>query len=109
MSEGFGVNREFKQYIPIEGLVASQINRIMEYRSKKLVENFEESIDALVDLLAPDDEEKAVEYKHEHKVFYDVSQAGKERYVLYFQYVKRLLYDKNVVWKRGSGYQVGHD
>ena len=103
------IRRDYKQYVPIEGLVTSQINRILEYRSKKLWENYEESVDALIDLLAPEDEETVLEYKKKENICYDISQDGKERYVCLFRFIKKQLFMKNIVWKRGTGYEIGHD
>ena len=101
--------RDYKQFIPIESLVTSQINRIMEYRSKKIWESFEESVDALIDLLAPDDEETVFKYKEENQIRYDISRNGIDKYRGLFRFIKRQLYDKNIVWKRGTGYEIGHD
>ena len=85
------IRRDYRQYVPIEGLVTSQINRILEYRSKKQFENYEESVDALIDLLAPEDEKTVLEYKKEHMVRYDISQTGKDRYVALFRFIKQQL------------------
>ena len=103
------VKREFRQGVPIESLVTSQINRIMEYRSKRLLEYFIESVEALIDLLPPEVEDTVVAYKNEHNVMYEVSPQGKERYIALFRYIKKQLTQENIVWKRSRGYEVGHD
>ena len=103
------IHREYRQYVPIENLVSAQINRIAEYRSKKRMEHYEESVDMLIDLLPPDAEEEVLDYKREHNIEYDLSLEGKQRYVDLFRFIKKLLTKKNIVWKRSGGYEVGHD
>lgn len=103
-----GIRREYKVIVPIEGLVAAQINRISEYRSKKMWENYEESVDMLIDLLPPESEEKVLEYKKEHNVEYDLSTEGKQAYVLLFRFIKKVLAKENIVWKRSS-FEIGHE
>lgn len=101
--------REFKQFIPIEQLVTRHIDRIMEYRSKKDVEHFEESVEALIDLLAPESEKVVIEYKKSQGIDYDLSQQGKESYVQLFRFIKREWAKHNIIWKRSRGYESGHD
>jgi hypothetical protein len=98
--------REYKGVIAIEQLTAAQINRIMEYGSKKLRENYEEAIELLVDLLPPDLEQRAIEYKKEHQVSYDMSLDGEMRYRGLFRHIKRLLSEGNIVWKKTS-FEIG--
>lgn len=101
--------KEYKQFVPIEALVAAQINRIAEYRSKDITDLYEESVDMLIDLLPPELEEQALDYKKKYIIVYDLSQAGKELWVALFRYIKKLLAKENIVWKRSRGYEVGHD
>lgn len=103
------IKREYRQYVPIENLVSAQINRIAEYRSKKRIEHYEESVDMLIDLLPPDAEAEVLEYKKKCNIEYDLSLDGKQLYVDLFRFMKKLLADKNIVWKRSGGYEVGHD
>jgi len=98
----------YRTILPIESIVAGQINRIMEYRSKKLTEYYEESVDALIDLLPPEIEETIHTFKKDNQITYDVSLAGKEKYVKLFSEIKKQLNGCNIVWHRGS-YAVGHD
>ena len=103
------LKREYKQFIPIENLVAAQINRIAEYRSKMLWEHYIYSVEMLVDLLPPDVEETVLEYKKEHNIVFNLSEKGKQSYVALFRFIKKQLTDQNIVWKRSRGYDVGHD
>jgi hypothetical protein len=98
----------YRTVLPIEAIVAGQINRIMEYRSKKLFEYYEESVDALIDLLPPEIEDAIQNYKHEHDVSFNLSNDGVAKYVLLFSEIKKQLNTCNIVWHRGS-YAVGHD
>jgi len=101
--------QDYKQYIPIEHLLTRHIDRIMEYRSKKDWEHWEESIDGLIDLLAPESEETVLEYKKKHKVEYDLTSGGIERYKGLFRFIKREWANDNIIWKRSRGYERGHD
>ena len=103
------VKRDYKQFIPIEQLLTRHIDRIMEYRSKKDLERYEESIEALIDLLSPESEERVIEYKHENNIIYDISNEGKEKYVQLFRFIKREWANDNIIWKRSRGYERGHD
>lgn len=98
----------YRTFIPIESLVASQINRIMEYRSKKLMEYYEEAVDALIDLLPPELEKTILNYKKDNNVKFDLSPSGREKYVELFREIKLQLNNTNIVWHRG-GYAVGSD
>ena len=98
----------YRTFIPIESLVAGQINRIMEYRSKKLTEYYEESVDALIDLLPPEMETSILEFKKKNDIKFDLSTDGREKYILLFREIKSELNRCNIVWHRG-GYLVGHD
>ena len=98
----------YRTLVPIESLVANQINRIMDFRSKKLTEFYEESVDALIDLLPPDIETSILQFKANNNIKYDLSNDGKERYVRLFREIKTELNRCNIVWYRG-GYLVGHD
>lgn len=98
----------YKSFIPIESLVANQINRIMEYRSKKLTEYYEEAVDALIDLLPPAVEESILSYKDANDIHFDLSTDGREKYTRLFREIKSQLNNCNIVWHRG-GYLVGHD
>lgn len=108
-SDDLRVKGNYKQFIPIEHLVTRQIDRIMEYRSKKQFELYEESINGLVDLLEPESEEIVLEYIDENKVSYDLSDEGKEKYIKLFRFIKREWAKANVIWKRSRGFERGHD
>jgi hypothetical protein len=101
--------QDYKQYIPIEHLLTRHIDRIMEYRSKKDLSHWMESIDALIDLLAPESEETVLQYKKEHKIVFDLSEQGKQRYILLFRFIKREWAKDNIIWKKSRGYERGHD
>ena len=98
----------YRTLIPIETLVASQINRIMEYRSKKLTEFYEESVDALIDLLPPEIEVSILIFKKDNDIKFDLSIDGREKYILLFREIKNQLNKCNIVWHKG-GYPTGHD
>ena len=98
--------REYKGIIAIEQLMARHIDRIMEKDINKRTEEYEEGIEGLIDLLAPDLEIKAIEFKKEHGVSYDLTPDGKLRYRSLFRHIKHLLAESNVVWKK-SKYEVG--
>jgi hypothetical protein len=100
--------QSYRTFIPIESLVAGQINRIMEYRSKKLTEYYEEAVDALVDLLPPEIELSILDYRKNNDIKFDLSLEGKEKYVKLFREIKLQLNNMNIVWHRGS-YEIGHD
>ena len=100
--------RPYKNQLPIEKLAEIQINRIMENRSKKLLEFYEESVDALIDLLPPEIEDAILEYKKNNSIYYDLSNNGKEKYIRLFREIKTQLHKSNIVWKRGS-FEIGHD
>lgn len=108
-SDSLKVKGNYKQFIPIEHLVTRQIDRIMEYRSKKQKELYESSVEALVDLLEPYSEELAIEYMKNNNVVYDLSEAGVGRYEKLFRFIKREWAKDNVVWKRSRGFERGHD
>ena len=104
----FAKESSYRTILPIEAIVAGQINRIMEYRSKKLFEYYEEAVDALIDLLPPEIEGSILEFKKQNNIAYDISVSGKDRYVVLFREIKTQLNKCNIVWHRGS-YAVGHD
>ena len=106
--DDIGKQQTYRTILPIEAIVAGQINRIMEFGSKKLTEYYEESIDRLVDLLPPEIEESIIVFKNQNNIRYDMSVEGKEKYVLLFREIKKQLNSCNIVWHRGS-YAVGHD
>lgn len=99
---------KYRTVIPIESLVATQINRIMEYRSKKLTEYYEEAVDALIDLLPPELETAILNYRKDNDIRFDLSLDGKDKYVKLFREIKKQLNAKDIVWHRG-GYAIGHD
>jgi hypothetical protein len=98
----------YRTILPIESLVAGQINRILEFRSKKIFEYYEEAVEALIDLLPPEIEQTILIYKKNNNINYDLSVEGKNRYVDLFREIKKQLNDCNIVWHRGS-YAIGHD
>ena len=100
--------KEYRGFISIEQLVSRQIDRIMFHRTEKNVEYFEEGIEALIDLLTPEDEKKAVEFKKKNDITSDTSRQGKHQYVLLLRFIKELFTDQQIIWKRG-GYDIGHD
>ena len=102
-------NSQYKNFVPIEALVTTQINRIMQYRSEKKTELFEEAVEALIDLLPPASEEKVLEKYHELGVVFDLSSSGKQRYVELFRFIKKHLAEENLVWNRGKSFKVGND
>jgi len=101
--------REYRQFVPIENLVTGQIGRISEYRSKKMWEYYIESVEMLIDLLPPDVEETVLKFKETNNIGYDLTDKGKRLYVDLFRYIKKQLTNNNIVWKRSSGFDVGHD
>ena len=100
--------REYKGIIAIEQLTARHIDRIMESDIKKNTEQYEEGIEGLIDRLSPEHEKKAMEFKKEHGVNFDISVEGKLRYRALFRYIKILLAEGNIVWKK-STYEVGSE
>ena len=98
----------YRNILPIEAIVAGQINRIMEFRSKKLFECYEESVDALIDLLPPEIEEAILVFKKENDISFSNTVDGKDKYVMLFREIKKQLSRCNIVWHRSS-YAVGHD
>ena len=90
--DGFEVEtkREYKGNIAIEQLVTAQINRIMEYGTRKMKEEYEEGIELLVDLLSPEHEEQALAYKEKYGIYYDITRDGLKRYKALFRFIKRL-------------------
>jgi hypothetical protein len=98
----------YRNILPIEAIVAGQINRIMEFRSKKITECFEESVEGLIDLLPPELEDSILVFKKENNIIFDISVNGKEKYVLLFREIKKQLSKQNIVWHRSS-YATGHD
>jgi len=102
------VTKEYRGIIAIEQLTARQIDRIMETGSQKKIETYEESIEMLVDLLAPEHEELVLEYIKKHDIKYDISNEGKQKYRELFRYIKSILTKGNIVWKRSS-YEMGKE
>ena len=100
--------REYKGIIAIEQLTARHIDRIMESDINKKTENYEEGIEGLIDLLSPEHEKKAMEFKKEHGVVFNDSVEGKQRYRALFRYIKVLLAEGNIVWKK-STYEIGRE
>lgn len=108
MSYEDDIVRPYREQLSIENLAAGQINRIMEARSKKMTEIFEESVDALIDLLPPEMEESILNYKEKNNIKYDTSIEGKMKYVQLFREIKKQLSKCNIIWKRGV-FELGHD
>jgi len=106
--EDFETKKEYKGIIPIEQITANHINRIMDMDINKKLEEYEEGIEGLIDLLSPEHEIKALGYKKQHGVGYDISIDGKQRYRDLFRFIKRLLAEGNIVWKRSS-YEMGKE
>ena len=100
--------KTYKDGLPIERLAENQINRVMEYRSKKLIEYFEESVDALIDLLPPEVEQTILDYKRNHNIEYNLTLEGKEKYILLFREIKKQLCSEGIVWRKSS-FSIGHD
>ena len=65
-----------------------------------------------VDLFSEDvnsqDHPEALEFKKEHGIHYDITLDGKMRYRSLFRYIKRLLAEGNIVWKKSS-YEIGKE
>ena len=104
----FGVKKEYKGIIAIEQLMARHIDRIMDRDINKKTEEYEEGIEGLIDLLSPEHEFKALEFKKEHRVYYELSAEGKARYRALLRFIKRLLVEDNIIWKRSS-YESGKE
>lgn len=100
---------DLKNFIPIENLVTKQIDRIMTHKSVKNWEYYEESIEALIDLLEPSAEKEVLDFKKEHDIEYNLSTFGVQKYTLLFRYIKQHLADDNIIWKRSRGYERGSD
>jgi hypothetical protein len=98
----------YRNILPIESLVAGQINRCMEFLSKKLTEFFIESVEGLILLLPPEIEDSILTFKKENEIFYSNTVEGKEKYMLLFREIKKQLTNQNIVWHRSS-YATGHD
>jgi len=100
------IHKEYKGIITIEQLVSRQIDRINEYGTKRDNEKYNEGVEHLVDMLSPEHEQKALEFKKENGIQHDISPTGKLRYRALFRYIKQLLARDNIVWKK-SRYEVG--
>ena len=109
MTSDNDIVQEYKQFIPIENLVTKQIDRIMMYRSEKNLERYEESVEALIDLLSPDAETIVLGYKKENGICFNTTSKGKDKYVDLFRFIKKHLASENIIWKRSRGYEKGHD
>ena len=104
--EEFGIHREYKGIISIEQLVARQIDRINEYGTQGHNEEYISAVEHLIDMLPPEHEIKATEYKKEHGIGFDLSPEGKMRYRALFRFIKGLFSKDNIVWKKAR-YEVG--
>jgi len=100
--------KEYKGIIAIEQLMARQIDRVMEYGSQMKNASYEEAVEHLIDLAPPGLETKALEFKKEHGVYYDEGPEGKLRYRALFRFIKHLLAESNIVWKKTS-YEKGKE
>ncbi len=94
--------KEYKGIIAIEQLMARQIDRIMEYGTQRKNPEYVEGVELLIDLCPREIEEKALEYKKEHGVYYDVSREGRQRWGALFRFIKHELAGLNILWKRSS-------
>ena len=103
------VHSNYRNFVPIEALVTTQLNRIMQYRSNKQTELFEEAVEALIDLLPPESEKEVLRKREELGVCFDLSHKGKQRYVDLLRFIKQHLADQNLVWNRGRSFKIGHD
>lgn len=100
------IHREYKGIISIEQLVARQIDRINEAGTQRNNERYLEGVEHLIDLLPPNLEIKALEYKKEHSITFDLTPGGKMAYRALFRFIKQLFAESNIVWKTSS-YQIG--
>lgn len=101
--------QDLKTFIPIENLVTKQIDRIMTHKSVKNWEFYEESIEALIDLLDPATEKEVIDFKKKNDVEYNLSYFGVEKYTLLFRFIKQHLANDNIIWKKSRGYERGSD
>jgi len=108
MIPGDSFKKEYKGFIPIEQLVSKQIDRIMHYKTIREYDYWEEGIEGIIDLLTPEDEQKALNYIKTHNIEHDISIKGRTLYTGLFRYIKKLFTDQSIIWKRG-GYDIGHD
>jgi hypothetical protein len=102
------VVKELKGFIPIEQLVSKQLDRIMHYRTIRKWDFWEEGIEGLIDLLTPEDEQKAVDYMETNQVSHDITNEGRERYNGLLRFIKKMFTDHKILWKK-RGYERGHD
>lgn len=107
-SDDYNLKREYKGLDPIVTLTAAQINRILDFGSKKQIELFEESVDRLIDILPPEMEKTVLEFKNSQNIVYDTGEKGKDRYVALFRFIKHQLSKDNIVWKRSS-FEIGSE
>jgi len=101
--------KQYPGYIPIEQLVSKQIDRIMHYRTIRKYDFWEDGIEGLIDLLTPEDEQKALEYIKTHNIRHNTSANGRELYSGLLRYIKGLFAEKGIIWNirgytnRGGG------
>lgn len=104
------VVRDYKQYVPIENLVTAQIDRIVKYRNEGKLREYEVAIETLIDLLHPDAERLVMKYKHDNSITIDItSKDALDKYRSLFNFIKSILSEDNIIWKRSRGYEKGHD
>lgn len=89
----------YKGFINYEGLLNQQINRIAEHLSAKKMELFEISVDTLIYMFPLDLRNKALKYKKEHNIEYDLSLNGVQAYVRLWLFCNELLEKNNLIFK----------
>lgn len=89
----------YKQQLDYESVLVQQMNRISQALSNKDDEKFYAGVDTLVCILPRDLRERAIEFKNNNKIVYDVSHRGKQLYVDLWQYCNNLLEDSGMIFK----------
>ena len=97
----FEYERQEKYQKPIdyETILGHQMSRIAQYRSNKERELYEESVDTLLIMLPKNLRDKALSFKQQEHIYYDMSEAGKIKYDTLWIQINEALEEHNLIYK----------
>jgi len=97
--EGFEKQDFYTQGLDYEGLLNQQIGRIASFRSMKDHKRYFASIDTLIFMMPTELRKKALGYKKDNNISFNLSSIGIEHYDNLWEYCNELLEEANLIFK----------
>ena len=96
--DDFEIRSKFQQKIDYESVLLQQMGRIAQFRSSDSLKSYEISIETLLLMLPKSLREQAQEYREKEGISRSISNAGKHKYDLLWEYINELLEENNLIY-----------